>query len=491
MITKELKSFYKIMKKGVHFLYIFFIQPRLKNEDLARREFILNVLLLGILTLALYASIRLTTDLIRLGDAFPGISPFILYAVFLIFTFLYILSRRGFVFLVSRLFLLIFFLPITFTVLQWGIDLPITLVAYILLIVMSGILINSRFAFLTTSIISLTLIFIGYAHTTGLIEPNLYWKEGVARIEDAYVISALLFVIFIVSWLSNREIEKSLRRARKSEKELQKERDLLEVKVEERTAELKKTQLEKTMQLYRFADFGKMASGLFHDLVNPLTALSLNLEDLKNNPKLSVSELKDRIGCALGGVKNVSVLIEGSRKQIQKQEIQTNFSISYEINLSIQMLSFKARKANVALEFTPPQKDIHTYGNPVKFYRLIHDIVSNAVDSYEGLFQTDKKVIVRFERNGKLAEIQVQDWGCGISKENLGKIFDPLFTTKGHEKGVGIGLMICKEIIEKDFGGKIDVESQEGIGATFTITIPIRTKNEAKATKQKRNPQAS
>lgn len=481
-IGKALKKFQDFFKKGVHFLYEL-IKPKSRNEDLARREFILNILLLGSITLAIVIIVVSSIRLIIVGSV--NVSLLVYLSGFIFYCILYVLSRRGFSVISSYIFIGIYFFPITYTIFIWGIGLPQALLIYALIIIMAGILISTRFALFITLLISFFLILITYLHENLIVQPDLSWQVKVGSTSDALVLALTLGVIMVVSWLSNREIEKSLRRAKRSEKALRKERDLLEIRVEERTIELKKAQLEKTMQLYRFADFGKMASGLFHDLVNPLTAISLNLEDLKENPKLSVSELKDRIERALVNVRNVSGLIEGSRKQIQKQEIRTNFSISYEINLSLQMLSFKARKADVALEFTPSQKNIHTYGNPVKFYRLIHDIVSNAIDSYEGLFQTDQKVIVHLKQKDKLIEIQVQDWGCGISKENLGKIFDPLFTTKGHEKGVGIGLTICKEMIEKDFGGNINVESEESIGTTFIIELPIKTPSRGAGTVKK------
>ena len=68
--------------------------------------------------------------------------------------------------------------------------------------------------------------------------------------------------------------------------------------------------------------------------------------------------------------------------------------------------------------------------------------------------------------------ISVADSGCGISPENLGRIFDPLFTTKPVGKGTGLGLTIIHDIVVGDFGGKIDVESRIGKGTTFCVRLP-------------------
>jgi len=105
----------------------------------------------------------------------------------------------------------------------------------------------------------------------------------------------------------------------------------------------------------------------------------------------------------------------------------------------------------------------------------VSNLVSNAIEAYESVRRRkNRRVIIKLSsENGKVALV-VQDFGCGIPRKNLKKLFDPFFTTKSAEKGTGIGLPICKDIAEKDFGGKIEVESQEGEETTATVEIPIK-----------------
>lgn len=75
-----------------------------------------------------------------------------------------------------------------------------------------------------------------------------------------------------------------------------------------------------------------------------------------------------------------------------------------------------------------------------------------------------------------LIEINVRDNGCGIPAENLGRIFEPFFSTKQHadkpdKRGLGLGLSICRDIVE-EFGGRISVSSELNVGTTFTVTLP-------------------
>ncbi|MCK4387802.1 MAG: PAS domain-containing sensor histidine kinase, partial [Dehalococcoidia bacterium] len=74
-------------------------------------------------------------------------------------------------------------------------------------------------------------------------------------------------------------------------------------------------------------------------------------------------------------------------------------------------------------------------------------------------------------------KIEVQDTGCGISAENMGKLFTPFFTTKGKEKGVGLGLAVGYGIIQRH-QGRIEVQSEEGKGTTFTIYLPVHHEEE-------------
>jgi signal transduction histidine kinase len=66
--------------------------------------------------------------------------------------------------------------------------------------------------------------------------------------------------------------------------------------------------------------------------------------------------------------------------------------------------------------------------------------------------------------------IAVKDTGTGISSENMKKLFEPLFTTK--PKGIGLGLAVCQKLVEAN-GGQIEVESEVGVGSTFTVHLPV------------------
>ena len=82
------------------------------------------------------------------------------------------------------------------------------------------------------------------------------------------------------------------------------------------------------------------------------------------------------------------------------------------------------------------------------------------------------KLTIAAREKGKFLEVKIADTGCGIPQETVGKIFEPLFTTKA--KGIGLGLAACKTIIDRH-KGNIEVESEVGKGTTFTIKLPLKS----------------
>ncbi len=458
-----------VARATVLFLYRF-VEPSSMSEDLRRREFLANVILLGCIIFLLVGAISALIYFLYDPISYNGLHPGIFFIITIVFWMLYVLARSGFLTISAYILVGITFLGTTYSIYVWGADLPQALLSYALVITIAGVLIHTRFAVLMTLLIGVVLGGLSYLQIQNIISIDTYWKYQIFDMGDAVVTIVTFGVIAVLSWLSNREVYRSLHRAQRSEKLLAEERDLLEVRVIERTQELEKVQIEKTVQLYRFAEFGRMASGLFHDMVNPLTSVALNLELMKIGTA-GPEEQKENLENALVNLGSMQKYVEASRKQIQNQDVLSLFLLSNEIELVIKMLSFKARDLNVEIEYKP-YGEIELYGNAIKFYRLITGLLANAVEAYDEYGTECRKVTVGLSEIEGNVHLTIEDFGCGISSDCLTKIFQPLFTTKSTEKGTGIGLMICKEIVEKDFGGTIAVSSEKGRGTTFFITLP-------------------
>ena len=106
--------------------------------------------------------------------------------------------------------------------------------------------------------------------------------------------------------------------------------------------------------------------------------------------------------------------------------------------------------------------------DPDKMTQVIINLISNAMDAMP---PNGGEIIISTKKMDSICQIFVQDNACGMSKDAVTHIFEPLFTTK--LKGIGLGLCIVKEIIEAH-NGKISVSSEENIGTTFTIELPLK-----------------
>ncbi len=106
---------------------------------------------------------------------------------------------------------------------------------------------------------------------------------------------------------------------------------------------------------------------------------------------------------------------------------------------------------------------------------MISSVIQNLITNAIKFSQPGTAIILSCKDNNGFAEISVKDSGVGICEENIKKLFkiEEQFTTKGtnEETGSGLGLILCKEFIEKN-GGQIWVESSEGNGTTFSFTLP-------------------
>lgn len=447
-----------------------FLGPKNLDEDLRRRELILNLLLIFSAGAFFFLNIIRLIDLITHVDD-RGLPLAYTLLIFFFFLFLFWLGRSGRIRLASWGLILAYAAPLSYCFIVWGADLPAALLLTVLLITLCGILLGTAAVLYSTLIINIGLLILSYSQEHGLIKYNSYWHAEKHEVGDALAYAILFMIIAAIVWLFSREIKKALNRARASEAELKQERDLLEIKVIEKTAALRQAEAEKINQLYRFAEFGRLSSGIFHDLINPLTAVSLNLEQISEEDLKKISAAKAYVHQALLATRRMEALIASIKKQIQKDKQEKIFSASEEIRQILEILDYKARQARVTIKLEVLQ-ELKIFGSPLKFGQSLGNLLANAIEACED--SQKKEVLISLRKGAGKGEITVKDSGVGILSENLEKIWQPFFSTKKEKGlGLGIGLSSTKETIEKDFAGKISVNSDFGKGSEFSICLPL------------------
>lgn len=219
----------------------------------------------------------------------------------------------------------------------------------------------------------------------------------------------------------------------------------------------------------KLAAVGQLAASFSHDIRNPLAVIKNSIFFLEMRLKETNDDkvrkhlriLGEEINCADVMVND---LLDFTRKNPPRlQEANLNEVVTS----ALSPLSIPER---VKLAFKPGQIPPMLI-DEAQLQRVFTNIIMNAVQAMpEG-----GKLTVQTSKDHNSAEMTFSDTGIGISEENLGRIFTPFFSTR--TSGVGLGLSICKQIVE-GHGGRITVRSKEGNGSTFIIKLPIHAKEE-------------
>ncbi|MFB3888312.1 MAG: CHASE4 domain-containing protein [Candidatus Bathyarchaeia archaeon] len=226
-----------------------------------------------------------------------------------------------------------------------------------------------------------------------------------------------------------------------------------------------KKEIEKRLfKSERLAAIGELAGMIGHDLRNPLTSIKTAAYFIKKKE----GEKMDAAGREMLGVidnavlyanKIVNDLLEYSR------EVHLELSRCSPRELLSETLAMAQIPVNVNVENnTLDTPMIHV--DKGKMQRVFANLVKNSFDA----MPKGGTLIITSVQKGENVEFSFSDTGVGIAKDNMDKLFKPLFTTKA--QGMGFGLAICKRIVEAH-GGKISVASEVGKGATFKVTVPV------------------
>lgn len=438
-------------------------------DDQRRRELILKILLIGTIMLTVLALITalVNTVLDPHHEQFP-LSALVFFCF--IFYLLYGGVQRGYYLIPAIIFIAIMLLLVTYVVVRWGILVPQAILTYSLIIIMAGVLFRALIALGVSIVVVASLVVVKSLGDIGVISFDLSWLSRPGNYTDIVVYGFTFGVIALVSWLSNREIERSLAQARRSERALMEERRNLEVKVAQRTKQLEKAQVEKMLEMHRFAELGRMGSALLHDIANPLTAISLTLSqpgDKKNQQNL-LKQVREDLDI-------MERYIEGARRQLRNQSEIKEFSVKDEIQQICDLFATTIREMKVEIK-TDIDPSIELKGDSVQFNHIVSNLLSNAIDAYQGVEGKRKPIHISVRKKDLNIYIEVKDFGKGIDKAALPHIFEPFYSTKQEgRKSMGIGLAIAQDTVKEAFAGDISVQSSAKQGTIFTVALPIST----------------
>ncbi len=238
-----------------------------------------------------------------------------------------------------------------------------------------------------------------------------------------------------------------------------------------RQTELEKQQNETILiNKSKLASMGEMIGNIAHQWKQPLTHLSyiiMNLKAAYENDKLDKKYLEKKTDEANKQIEFMSHTIDDFRNFFKISKQKEEFSLIECINESINLLNESFKSLDIKLNFNYTENfRIRTYKG--EFAQVIFNLLNNAKDEFIKQEIKDAKIIINIIKKEENILIEIIDNAGGISEKIIKKIFEPYFTTK--EKGLGIGLYMSKVIIEKNIGGKLEVENTIN-GAKFIIYL--------------------
>ncbi len=231
--------------------------------------------------------------------------------------------------------------------------------------------------------------------------------------------------------------------------------------------ELRKTH-ERLMQSERLASIGILASGIAHEINNPLGGLFNCLEILKQKGN-ETAQREKYLGLIREGLERIETTVNRLLYMARKREPrQEEVNIKDAVETVYGLVEFRGRKLNIRFRNDVPD-GIRMVIDPQDIQQVLLNLFINAIQA----MKDGGELRVSGSRDNSSVIIEVSDTGSGIKKEHLPRLFDPFFTTKPPGEGTGLGLWLTYEIV-KSYNGDIKVESEEGKGSTFKLSFPLR-----------------
>lgn len=244
---------------------------------------------------------------------------------------------------------------------------------------------------------------------------------------------------------------------------------------------------ERLLVSEKMAALGRVTAGIAHEINSPLgsilnclqlaTTYAQEYRESAVDPEVTpddhvgiATDLIEALGLAEEATRRVAQFVRTIKGQTRMDEERvTPFDPAEETDGTLLLLQHELSHGRNSV-VADLERGLRVRGDASKFAVIVQNLVSNAVDAYEG---GEGVVHVRLRRRENGAVLEVEDAGAGIPEEIRQRIYDYLFTTKDVGRGTGLGLSLVHSIVTSHFRGTIDYRSEVGVGTTFIVTIPL------------------
>nr|WP_245328093.1 ATP-binding protein [Xanthobacter flavus] len=240
-------------------------------------------------------------------------------------------------------------------------------------------------------------------------------------------------------------------------------------------AEERSRLLERETQLAHAArvnSLGELASGIAHELTQPLTALlSQSQAALRlSGPDGDPARLSEALDANVREARRAGEILRRMRDYIARRASER---VAVDVNDVVDDAATLARadlaRRDITLELDLERPMPRANADPVELEQVLHNLIRNAADSLQERDGREKRILIRTFDAGDMVAIRVSDTGKGIPADVMPRLFEPFFSTKS--EGMGLGLSLCATLVERA-GGTIEAEAKPGEGASFVISLP-------------------
>jgi two-component system C4-dicarboxylate transport sensor histidine kinase DctB len=223
----------------------------------------------------------------------------------------------------------------------------------------------------------------------------------------------------------------------------------------------------------KMASLGQALAGVAHEINQSLAALRTYIastqiflertdKDRAATNLTTISSIVERMGELTQHLKSFA-----RKETVAKQSTDLVAAVRY----GLKLIDYRIAADDVRLTVVQPSEPVYVVANTIRLEQVVVNLVSNALDAMRDHPNRNLTVEI-FQSDNNTAVLEVTDTGRGIPRDFLSSVFDPFYTTKEVGEGLGLGLSISYGIV-KDMGGDITVESEQDVGTTFRITLPL------------------
>lgn len=218
----------------------------------------------------------------------------------------------------------------------------------------------------------------------------------------------------------------------------------------------------------KLSSLGELAGSIAHEIKNPLVSVQgfakriAKTKDLNKIDKYAqlIDKEAGRLANVLAKLLDFSRMDEPKTERVVLGEIVDDTVLFMEHHLT--------RFKNVGVSVEREKKPAHIEADKIHIQQTLMNLINNAAQA----MPDGGTIHIKSGIEGSYGYISISDEGTGISEENLGKIFEPFFTTKPKGEGTGLGLPLCKKLVEAN-NGKIEITTSAGQGSTFKLLFPL------------------